>query len=398
MSVSEPSTPVAELVGPVTIEKVAHGGHCVARFDGRVIFVRHTLPGEVVMVRVTDTSHDHYWRADAVEVLESSPDRVQPPCPVSGTCGGCDFQHVSAPGQRALKEAVVREQLEHLAGVSLPADFQVEAADPDRPEQLLGWRTRMGYRMVDGHLALLAHRSRTPVTLPHDTCPISAPAPTGPYLVTAAGGGGTTGQKLDAVLADEGTVVLVDDATSGGGPVPVVHHEVGGVRYAVRADGFWQVHRAASSVLCQSVLEALRPRPGETAWDLYCGVGLFAGQLAAQGVRCTGVEQSAGAVRLARRDVPNAKFVVGAVERTVQRLRPADLVVLDPPRRGAGGKVCRAVAGSGARRVAYVACDPAALARDIGHLQHEGLRLVGLRAFDLFPMTHHVECVAVLER
>ena len=120
--------------------------------------------------------------------------------------------------------------------------------------------------------------------------------------------------------------------------------------------------------------------------------------LAAQGVRCTGVEQSAGAVRLARRNVPHAKFVVGAVERTVQRLRPTDLVVLDPPRRGAGGKVCRAVAGSGARRVAYVACDPAALARDIGHLQHEGLRLVGLRAFDLFPMTHHVECVAVLER
>src|ERR687893_1393285 len=132
-------------VGPVEVGPVAHGGHCVARHEGRVIFVRHALPGERVMLRVTDDSHDRFWRADAVEVLTPSPDRVEPPCPIArpGLCGGCDFQHAALPAQRGLKTAVVAEQLRRLAGI----EWTGEVAEVTTPATTdgLNWRTRMRY-------------------------------------------------------------------------------------------------------------------------------------------------------------------------------------------------------------------------------------------------------------
>lgn len=386
---------VGDVIGPVRIGPIAHGGHCVARFEGRVVFVRHALPDELAMLTVTDTSQPRYWRADATTVLEASPDRVEPPCPISRVCGGCDFQHVDAAGQRRLKEAVVREQLAHLAGIELPGSFVVEPADAGTPDSLLGWRTKMHYRVLDGQAALLAHRSRRPVVLPGGVCPIADPGATGVAIAPAAE---VARDGIDAVVADEGSCVLVDGrAMPDGGAAPVVHHRVGTVRYGVRADGFWQAHRAAAGLLSRVVVEGLDPAPGESAWDLYCGVGLFAGQLAVRGVCCIGVETSRDAVQQARRNVPSGRFQAGDVERVVRRLPAPNLIVLDPPRRGAGATVCRALASSGGRRVAYVACDPAALGRDLGHLRRAGLELTELRAFDLFPMTHHVECVALLE-
>lgn len=385
-------------IGSVEVGPVAHGGHCVARYDGRVIFVRHALPGEQVMLAITDTSHDKFWRADAVEILTASPDRVDPACPVSGPgrCGGCDFQHVALPAQRSLKTAVVREQLERLAGLTWDGEVE-EAVDPGVVGGL-GWRTRMRYVTDEaGHLGLRAHRSRDVITVPDTGCPIAAPtARRRPDELELP-----ADVEVQAVAAADGETIMVGPRLLEG--QREVTEQAAGREWIVSADGFWQVHPAAASTLVAAVLEMLQPRPDETAFDLYCGVGLFAGALADAGCRVWGVEFSPRAIDQARRNLVDvgsaARFTSGRVEHVLTTMpRRTDLVVLDPPRTGAGKKVMVDVLSRQPRAVAYVACDPAALARDLKTAGEQGYRLVALRAFDLFPMTHHVECVALLTR
>ena len=379
-------------VGPV-----AHGGHCVARHDGRVVFVRHSLPGERVRAVVTEGHQTSaYWRADAVEVLEPSPDRVPPPCPWSGPgrCGGCDWQHAAPAAQRALKGAVVSEALLRLAGIERAVEVTAVEGDDDG----LGWRTRVTWAVdAEGTAGLHPHRSHEVV--PVDRCRIAHP------LVTAADvtgrrwpGAGTV--EVAASVATGETLVRPD----GRGPGEL-HEVTAGRDLRVTGGGFWQVHPGAADVLVATVLEGLEPREGESALDLYCGVGLFAAALAGPlGVRgrITAVESDRGAVEDARHNLADLRSVRverGRVDHVLRRLRlgRADLVVLDPPRSGAGRAVTRLLSRVHARRIAYVACDPAALARDLRVFADEGYRLRSLRAFDLFPMTHHVECVAVLE-
>lgn len=377
---------VGRVVGPVTVGPVAHGGHCVARLDGRVVFVRHALPDEDVMVRITDTSHPSYWRGDAVEVLRPSAMRISPACPVSGPggCGGCDFQHVAPDHQRELKRRVVAEQLHRMAGLDWSGD--VEAVEPvDR------WRTRMRWLSDDhGRWGMRRHHGHTVVALPESGCAISLvgtpPAP--------AAAPGTT---AEVVRAGDQVTTLVDGRRTAG--PERVGHEVAGRRYEMAATGFWQIHPRAAATLVDAVSVGLDPQPGERALDLYCGVGLFAGSLVNKGISVWGVEYDREAVRSARRNVPEARFSVGDVARVLRDL-PArtDLVVLDPPRKGAGRKVMEQVLAREPRRIAYVACDPAALARDLRTALDAGWAVESLRAFDLFPMTHHVEAVAIMSR
>lgn len=344
----------------VEVGPVAHGGHCVARVpveDGtRVVFVRHALPGERVTVEITEgTEGDRFWRGDAVAVLEASPDRVAAPCRYAGPglCGGCDFQHVAVPAQRRLKADVVREQLRRLAG--LEVDVEVEAVPGD--DQGLRWRTRQRYVSLPGG-ARGMHKHHSHEVVEVDECLLEAPT----------------------------------------GPVTAVH----GVEFDVADGGFWQVHPGAATALVDAVLDALDPQPGESALDLYAGVGLFSRFLrdaVGPDARVVAVEGHADAVRLANRNVPGVVATAGDVAEVLRKQydEPFDLVVLDPPRAGAKRAVVEQVVDRRPRAVAYVACDPAALARDVAIFAEHGYRLTSLRAFDLFPMTHHVECVARLE-
>ena len=394
----------------MVIGPVAHGGHCVARHEGRVIFVRHAIPGERVMVRITDAGRSRFWRADAVEILDPSPDRVPPPCPIArpGACGGCDFQHIELGAQRRLKAEVLAEQLRRLARLDLAVAVEEvrlpEGAEPAAGDGL-GWRTRMRYLFVQhGDPGLRAHRSHRVIGLPADGCRIAAPAISRPPA-------GPPGTELVAVAAADGTHWMPADgavsATQDDQPGPITEDAIGR-SWQLAADGFWQVHPAAAEVLVAAVLDGLAPRPGETAFDLYCGVGLFAGALVDAGCRVTGVESARSAVAAARRNLADAgsraRFTADRVDRVLRRpggrgSLPAttDLVVLDPPRSGAGAAVVGQIVRRRPRAIAYVACDPAALARDLGHLQDQGYRLTSLRAFDLFPMTKHLEAVAILE-
>ena len=376
----------------VEVGPVAHGGHCVARLDGRVVFVRHALPGERVRIAVTDTTHDSFWRADAVEVLQASPDRVEPRCPVSGPgrCGGCDFQHVSLDGQRRLKAAVLAEQLHRLADIDW--DQELEPVITAGTEDGLHWRTRMRYHVDgEGRAGLRRHRSHEIEPLPAGGCPIAhldAPSVTEQTW--------SPDSELLAVAADPGTL-LVDGRTEQGS-AEITEHAVGR-DWRLAADGFWQGHPGAAATLVEAVVGGLGPRAGERALDLYCGVGLFAGALVDAGVRTWGVEWSRPAIAHARRNVPGARFTAGKVERVLRTLpKRTDLVVLDPPRTGAGKDVVDAVLARRPRAIAYVACDPAALARDLRRAGLGGYRPTSIRAFDLFPMTHHLEAVAILEQ
>jgi len=366
-----------------------------------VVFVRHALPGERVVAEVTEGQEgDRFLRADAVEVLEASPDRVEPPCPFAGPglCGGCDFQHVAVPAQRSLKAAVVAEQLQRLAG--LDVDVTVE----ELPGGATGWRTRVQWAVApDGTVGLRRHRSHTVV--PVDLCLITheavAVSPEVPADLHAAG--------VETLVSSAGetlTLLTTRDGRTFADGATVLHEEAAGRTFEVTGSGFWQVHPAAADTLVAAVLEALEPRPGERVADLYSGVGLFSAALAER-VGPTGhvvaVESDETAVEDAAdnlADLPQVAVVADRVDRALAAgaLGARDLVVLDPPRTGAKRDVVEAVAALGPRAVAYVACDPAALARDVAFFAEQGYRLTSLRAFDLFPMTHHVECVALLEK
>ncbi|GAA1605778.1 class I SAM-dependent RNA methyltransferase [Actinoplanes couchii] len=471
----------------VTVGAPAHGGHCVARIGGpggRVVFVRHALPGERVTVEITEL-HKGWLRGDAVEIHEASPDRVTPPCAFAhpGGCGGCDLQHASGDAQLRWKTAVVREQLTRLAGLtdqeqdqlavrveplpprpatglplapagcpapageahgaaadsaSTPAGGDRDAAVVSREKigapataggergvaGLLGWRSRVRYAIdAAGRPGLLQHRSNQVVAI--DRCLIAHPAVQELDLLArewpdddAVQAVATTGGDVAVLARPSGSasgsgpgVSQPDDdlgeaAESGlvrlSGPAEVTE-QAAGRAWRVPPQGFWQVHPAAADTLVGTVLEMLRPKSGEVSWDLYGGAGLFAAALAGRtGARTIVVESSPTGVAAARNnlaDLTGTEIVEARVEPALARRRvtgPVDLVVLDPPRAGAGARVVRAIVAAGPRAVAYVACDPAALARDLKTFRAEGWRVSEFRAFDCFPMTQHVECVALL--
>jgi tRNA/tmRNA/rRNA uracil-C5-methylase (TrmA/RlmC/RlmD family) len=376
---------------------VAHGGHCVARHEGRVVFVRHALPGEVVRAVVTDRS-SRFLRADAVEVVVAAPGRVEPPCVHAGPgrCGGCDWQHADLGTQRQLKAQVVQEQLQRLAGV----ERVVVVEEVPGAAGGLGWRTRERFAVdpVTGRLGLRRHRSHDIEVL--DTCPIAHPRVLASGVLEKSW---EDAREVSVAVGSTGDRVVTVD----GRPTDAqrVHEDAVGRRWRVTGDGFWQVHPGAAEVLATAVVDALAPRPGEHALDLYAGVGLFAGALAAQlgpGGRVDAVEGAEVAVKDARRnlhDLPTVRLHHAPVEAWLSAgmVRSADLVVLDPPRTGARATVVRRLVGLAPRAIAYVACDPASFARDVQTFRELGWELTSLRAFDCFPMTHHVECLGLLE-
>ncbi|MGA5130169.1 class I SAM-dependent RNA methyltransferase [Streptomyces olivoreticuli] len=430
----------ASLVGheyEVEVGPVAHGGHCVARTEaGRVLFVRHALPGERVVARITEgESTSRFLRADAVEILQASKDRVEAPCPFSGPgkCGGCDWQHAKPGAQRRFKGEVIAEQLKRLAGLTPEEagwDGTVMPAEGDKlpAGEVPAWRTRVQYAIdAEGHAGLRKHRSHDVQVIDH--CMIAAPGVTElgiekrewPQIATveaiAASGSADRqviltpkpGGRLPIVELDKPVSVLrigeKDKAVHRVHGRPFVRERADERTYRVGEGGFWQVHPQAADMLIKAVMQGLMPRKNDMALDLYCGVGLFAGAL---GERITdkgavlGIESSKRAVEDARhnlQDLDRVRIEQGKVEQVLPRtgIDHADIIVLDPPRAGAGKQTVQHLASLGARRIAYVACDPAALARDLAYFAEEGYKPVTLRAFDLFPMTHHVECVAILK-
>lgn len=411
----------------VRLGNPGHGGFCVARYEGRVVFVRHGLPGELVRARVTEDRGGSFCRAEVVAVLEPSADRVDPLCPISGPGGAgcCDLSHASLPAQRALKSAVVAEQLRRLAGV----ERAVEVEDLPGTGDGAGWRTRLRLAVDgDGHAGF--HRYRSSEVLTNLACPQPVPgmyeglaertwrpgaelqvavdadgvrhvveiepAPVSRTGRRSPGRRGATARRAATARSRREHPVIGDGR---------VVQRVGDREWELSATGFWQAHRGAADRYAQVVSDWAGLVAGDIAWDLYGGVGVFASALAAQvGERGTvvSVESARGAVEDGRRalaDLPQVRLEAARVEAVVSQLPgPVATVVLDPPRSGAGRAVIEAVAAAGPRRIVHIGCDPAAFARDVGLYLGQGYRLEDVRAFDAFPLTHHMECIGLLVR
>ncbi|GAB2907401.1 TRAM domain-containing protein [Rhodococcus aerolatus] len=385
----------------------------MARSEGRVVFVRHGLPGERVVALVTEDRGGSFCRADTVEVLTASPDRVVPPCPHAGplACGGCDWQHATLPAQRLLKAQVVAEQLRRLGGTDHTAADVVVEEVPGGDARGLGWRTRLRLAVgPDGRTGL--HRHRSHVLEPVEHCPQAVPGATEGLAGLGAAPGTELAVAVDADGTRHVTALTTPPRRGRSRPAPTRSRVLAGAEqgvqraagreFAVPVTGFWQGHTGAAQRYAEVVAELAAAPVGGTAWDLYGGVGLFAAVLAEQ-VGPTGsvttVEGSraaTGPAADALADLGQVDVVTSPVERALPGLpTPVDVVVLDPPRSGAGRAVLAATCAAGPERVVLVSCDPAALGRDVGLLREGGYRLVRLRAFDAFPQTQHVECIAL---
>ena len=384
----------------VTIEKVAHGGHFIARHEGAVIFVRHAIPGENCRIQITSTGSS-FNRADVVSVEKPSEFRVQAPCSFANRngCGGCDFQHISVDHQRKLKSDVIAEQFSRIAKMELRVDVE-EVGESTH------WRTR-AIATTDRNGKLGFYKSRSHSIAPVTDCIICVETMNFSEIASRDLKGdvrveisaSNTGERSIALAPTRGE----EKARLTEGPA-VLHENVLGRALEVSQESFWQSHKKAPEVLTQAVLDFAQLKTGEHVLDLYGGVGLFSAAIV-EAVGPTGhvdlIEGSKVATADAARNFSaysNITIATGDVAKLLPRITAADVVVLDPPRDGAGKEAVAHIARLAPRAIVYVACDPAALARDTAYLADHSYSLVKVRAFDLFPMTHHIECVALYAR
>ena len=384
----------------VTIEKVAHGGHFIARHEGAVIFVRHGIPGENCTIQITSTGSS-FNRADVVSVETPSEFRVQAPCSFANRngCGGCDFQHISVDHQRTLKSDVIAEQFSRIAKIDLRIDVE-EVGESTQ------WRTR-AIATTDRNGKLGFYKSRSHSIAPVTDCIICVETMNFSEIASRDLKGdvrveisaSNTGERSIALAPTRGE----EKARLTEGP-SVLHENVLGRALEVSQESFWQSHKNAPEVLTQVVLDFTQLNPGEHVLDLYGGVGLFSAAIV-DAVGPTGHVDLIEGSKIATADsarnfaaYSNVTIATGDVAKLLPRITAADVVVLDPPRDGAGKDAVAHIARLAPRAIVYVACDPAALARDTAYLADHSYSLVKVRAFDLFPMTHHIECVALYAR
>lgn len=397
------------------ITNMAHGGVAVARHDGRVIFVSDTIPGERVLARVTEESKKSFWRAETLSVIRPSAHRVEHVWSAASVdrdpidrAGGAEYGHIDLAHQRELKRFVLTDSLSRMA--KQQHDVEVEALPQDEDNRGTKWRTRVRLHVdADGRLGPFAARSHRviPVTdLPLATAEIADAAP------------------LAQRFVGEESVELLSPSTGGvrmivGAQKPTVIREVVGDReFRLTDTGFWQVHRHAAATLTTAVQEAIDEAlfdPRAANLDLYGGVGLLAaavGDRFGSTVRITSVESDAHATEHAAHNLSDWVGAAAVTARTERFLSTATstltasekaryrsaTVVLDPPRAGAGREVVDSIATLAPAQVVYVACDPVAFARDVAFFAAHGYALTRLRAFDIFPNTHHVEAVGTLVR
>jgi tRNA/tmRNA/rRNA uracil-C5-methylase (TrmA/RlmC/RlmD family) len=387
----------------LTVGAPANGGSCVARHDGRVVFVRYALPGEQVRVRVT-ADRGSYWHAETIEVIEPSGDRAESLCPIAGIDGAgcCDLAFVDPAAARALKADVVSNQLARLGNYKWSG-----AVQPLSPTGSTGWRTRIRLDVgADGRPGFHRYRSDDLVT---DLNCGQLPAGMTDGLTDTAW---PPGAHLHVVLDDDGQRHVARTVRHGRrNATDVVEGSHQGVQRAGRyswqvpVTGFWQAHRDAARTYSDLVGEWARPDRGMTAWDLYGGAGLFAAVLAdavGESGQVLSVDSARAASRAARAtlaDLAQVRVVSDSVRRalTAQRGR-ADVAVLDPPRAGAGREVIDLLAAAEVPRIVHIGCEAASFARDVGLYQRHGYAVRELSVFDSFPLTHHIECVALLTR
>jgi 23S rRNA (uracil1939-C5)-methyltransferase len=401
----------------VQLTDVAHGGEAVGRHEGKAIFVPFGIPGESVRVEVMQDK-GRFAHARLLEVLTPSPQRVQPPCPHFGTCGGCHWQHMAYPAQLEYKRSIVQTQLQHIAGLP-DVSVRPTAGMPDP------WRYRNHVQFSvsdDGQLGFMAASSHR--VIPIEECLLLHPLLAELYDALdielpglqrlALRAGIRTGEQmlilemgndeppeLEVDLAISCVLLLAEGSAVTLVGSPYIHEQLAGRTYRLSAPSFFQVNTAQAEVLARQVCTYLNPGPGDAVLDAYCGVGAFALGLAATAGQVIGIESSASAIADAQANAMNmdhVSFLCGPVEEIAPTLQISmPLVVVDPPRTGVDKQALAALVRLAPARLVYVSCDPATLARDVKALLAAGYRLREVQPIDMFPQTYHIESVALLE-
>lgn len=416
----------------VTIESLGYGAFGVARTDRGVVFVPGAAPGDVARVRVVAEKRG-YREAELIEVVTPSPARRRPPCRYVPECGGCGWQHLDYPAQLAAKQAILRDALTRLGGVTADA-LDVR---PIVPSAEWGYRHRVTLRVAgEQRLGFYRHRSHRLVEI--EFCPIADETVNAHLRVAREWlrGTSTSVRRLEIASSGPGCAVLVANAEGAfrhddeyhekflrrrrtiGGIVlfgkgwrrtfgkPVVRLEVEDGSSIESEGGFTQVNPAGNRRLVDAVLALAAPQAADRALDLYCGAGNFTLPLARRARQIVGVESDPHSVTLARRNadrwgLANCRFIAQSAAAAAGALAAAgerfSLVVLDPPRSGAL-EALEPLATIASGRIVYVSCDPSTLARDVGRLTTLGFSLGPVQPIDLFPQTHHLESVVRLER
>ncbi len=446
------------------IDGLSQDGRGVGRADGLVVFADGLVPGDRARVRVVRATARH---AEAVpeRLLEPSPDRVAPFCPVFGRCGGCALQALDCQAQLRAKRRIVVDALARIGGVADAEAVVAETrgmADPygyrakvqlpvsgTAAHPRIGFFARGSHDVVDADECRVQHPAGDAVRaavrawmIAHGVAPYDERRGTGLVRHIVVRVGAATGEVMAGIVATGASLPAADDlaarlrtAVAGvrgmalaslfldvnrartnvvlGGDVrilagaPSIEERIGGLRFRISPLSFFQVNPAQTEVLYAAAVEAAGLTGRETAYDLYCGTGTIALILARKAARVVGIESVAAAVEDAKANaaangIANAEFVCGEAEAVVPeravRGERADVVVVDPPRKGCDERLLRTVAGMAPDRIAYVSCDPATMARDAARLAQDGYRIVSATPVDMFPWTAHVECVARLER
>ena len=392
---------------------MAHGGEAVARRDGKAHFVAGAIPGEVVTATVSEDKGS-WARADLVDVLAASPDRRVPPCPHAASCGGCQWQYIDVARQRDLKRDTVAGQLRHLGRLESPTVHPTRWAGPE-----FGYRNRMDFHVDGSRPALMRARSNTMVPL--DVCLLLDPALASVFdaLGDLAGveritlrSGTRTGSLV--VIVD-GTVpahahewgadvaVVVDSVVEPSVGQPALTEIVEETEFDIPLLGFFQNNTWGADVLVQLVKDAAELTGDEVILDAYSGVGLFGATVGTAADFVVGIDSDDAAIGAARRNLARAgvdhHYISGSVTDDVERLDAYwDVAIVDPPRKGLGQRGIEAITSAMPRRVVYVSCDPASLARDARIFTEFGYHLRDATPVDLFPQTFHVETVATFDR
>lgn len=395
----------------IVIDGIAHGGDGVGRLDGKAVFVPGALPGETVTVQLTQ-QRPRYARGRLIAVISAAPERVDAPCPHVARCGGCDLQHVSLDGQAALKRRIVTEQLTRLGGLNEPTVTPTVQVN-DTPS----YRSQTRMHVTDtGVLGFYAEHTHTVV--PIDQCLVLdpavqqardqigvAPGAASVSIRSFAPGRASVTVEPSATnqpaltgtlkrLSQLDTITLAQTPDAATLDVTVGKHTL-----RVPAGAFFQASPAAAKAITDAVLERTGDITNARVADLYAGIGLFTVPLAHRGAHVTAVESHRVAARAARVNTCDTPTPVTVITDTVEQFVAKntdtfDVVVLDPPRSGAGAEVIAGIVGLKPQRIVYVACDVAALARDTRTLSQLGYTFVDATPIDAFTMTHHVEVVA----
>lgn len=364
----------------LTIEDVAHGGSFIARHDGVVVFVRATDIDERVLAEITKIgTQGRFAFADVVKVISQSSNRIDPPCVYAGVCGGCDFQHITINHQLELKRNVILNSLKKFAGIDADrwSGLQVKSLKE------FHYRTRMRYQATpNGDFGLFRAESNAVVLI--DECKIADEKISFPQ------------GEIGVVANDFNGFVAINS------PKSITEH-VGEFAYELDSHCFWQAHRNAPGEFIEIVLRLANLQQGETVWDLYAGVGLFTLPLASRVgkdghvIAVEGDKRSATYLASNTNGLSQTRTAQSDVLSWIAQSKDSvDVVILDPPRKGAGREVMTRIIEKQPRAIVYVACDPVALARDISTAMNLGYELIALEAVDAYPQTHHVETFALL--